>query len=62
MEKLKSVIAKQIIKFDYTEAINEMIQDGEIKTEEDIEQNVLKWFADDVGYYKSYNVDVKIKP
>lgn len=62
MEKLTSVMVKRVIEFDYTEAINEMIEDGEIENEKDIEDNVCEWFADDSKYFTDYTLDIEIKP
>jgi len=61
VEKVKSVIAKRVIDFDYTETINEMIEDGVINSKQDINDNVAEWFADDARHCAEYNLKITIK-
>jgi hypothetical protein len=48
MNKIKSVTGTFKTSFDYTECVNEMIEDGELNNEDEIRDYILECLAEDV--------------
>ena len=54
VNKFSEVIVTFKMKWDYTDSINELIEEGEILTEEDIKSQLLQWVSDDLNHYSQW--------